>query len=176
MPLSAHYDRKKLTTLLAASIAFMVLSLLLTQVKDPYIFATAQVTFLFFVGMTVFVLARFMEKREILHIDENGVFDRRIVDKTIPWSEIDRLREIGKGKMRFISVTATRPTTDYITSGFKRKMMKVNEFVGFHAIGINANSIDVTFDRMVEAFAAFGPRIEKPGEKKDEEKSNEATE
>ncbi|WP_321502740.1 STM3941 family protein [Breoghania sp.] len=174
MPLSAHYDRKKLTILLAASLGFMALSLVLAQTDDPYIFATAQVTFLFFVGLTVFVLARFLEKREILHIDENGVFDRRIVDTTIPWSEVERLREVGKGKMRFISVTTTRATTDYITSGLKRKMMKLNEFIGFHAIGINANSIDVSFDEMRAAFAAFGPEIEKPGAKTDEENSEEA--
>ncbi|WP_319773075.1 STM3941 family protein [Breoghania sp.] len=173
MPLSAHYDRKKLTILLAASFGFMALSLLLSQTDDPYIFATAQVTFLFFLGLTIFVLARFVERREILRIDENGVFDRRIIDKTIPWSEVERLRAIGKGKMRFISVTATRPTTEYITSGFKRKMMKVNEFIGFHAIGINANSINVSFDQMQTAFAAFGPEIEKADAKKDEEKSGE---
>ncbi|MDJ0931987.1 STM3941 family protein [Breoghania sp.] len=170
MILSAKYDRKKLTLLLVACLVFLAVSFELSLQSDPFIYSVAQVAFLFFLILTGLMAYRFTDNREILRIDENGVFDRRLVDQTIPWSAVDDIKEIRLIGPRFFAVISHEPVQSFITSGLKRRMAWLNGKLGFYAIGINTTGLTTNYTEVHEAFAAYAP--EHPEDDSDAEGSS----
>ncbi|PTW61671.1 hypothetical protein C8N35_102386 [Breoghania corrubedonensis] len=164
MTLSARYDRKKLTVLLIVSLVFTGVSYALAMTSDPFVFGVAQVAFLFFVGLTFLNLIRLMDDREVLRIDEAGVFDRRLADETIPWRVVEDVKEIRMLGLRFFAVVSREPITSFIKTRFKRMMAWLNSKLGFHPVGITTHGLNISYADLHEAFAAYAPKPQEESE------------
>ena len=157
MTLSVKYDRKKVALLLVLSIVFTGVSYGLALTSDPFVFGVAQVAFIFFIVLTLLNMIRLMDEREVLRIDETGLFDRRLVDETIPWDVLTSMKEVRLIGLRFYAVAGTEPVSTYITSRPKRWMARVNGLLGFYPIGISATGLATDHARIGEALAAHLP-------------------
>lgn len=158
--LSARYDRTKLLLLLLVSILFTAASYGLTRQLDPFVYAVAYVAFVFFVLLILLTIYRLFDPREILRIDETGIYDRRIADQTIPWQVVEDVKEKKLLSLKFFAVDTSAPISDFITSRPKRLMAWANGKLGFFPVGINTNGLAVTHTELHDAFAAYAP--EKP--------------
>lgn len=158
MTLSARYDHKKLGIMLVLSLLLLAASYELALNPAPLIYSVAQVAVIIFAFLTGLVVVRFFDPNEVLRVDENGVYDRRLVDRTIPWNVISDIKEIRFFGLRFFAVVTRVPAETFMTSRLKRRMAWMNEKTGFHPLGINTIGLTVSARDLDQALASYAPK------------------
>lgn len=96
----------------------------------------------------VLIVAKLFDSREILVIDSYGIFDRRFMDKPIPWSAITGFRESGGSRTtKFFLIDLSEPIDSFIDSKFKRLMNAINRpfrrgaWTCDHSLTVNTSQI-----------------------------------
>lgn len=159
--LSARYSRSKLLMYTALSIGFVLIGLWILRDPDPSGKAlfSAWVGIVFF-GPVAFVLARRLSHEgEVLRVDRYGVFDRRAMDRPVPWGSIRGITERRVRHNVIFNLHLTRPLEDFIDSRARRAFMSLNGLLGWgrDTIAINANALTVSTDQLRAAITAHYP-------------------
>lgn len=159
MPFEAHPDRRKITLLLAISVAFVLIGVRLTGGFGPvgpirgwspqalHVFGWIAIVFFGF-GVAVLVLRLFSAGAEV-RIDAEGVYGRRGGKQVIPWSAIERITTVDAGRVQlahlFLSDTSA-------LVGRKRLGAK-----SFGHVTLSLQGTDGKLGEMRAAFDHFAP-------------------
>ncbi|OBK89120.1 hypothetical protein A5649_13790 [Mycolicibacter heraklionensis] len=110
MPFEAHPDRRKLASLLAIAVAFVLIGVWLAGAFGPvgpirgwspqalHVFGWIAIVFFGF-GVAVLVSRLFSSGAEV-RIDAEGVYGRRSGNRVIPWSAIERITTADSGRVQ----------------------------------------------------------------------------
>lgn len=114
MPFEAHPDRRKIASLLAIAVAFVLIGVWLTGGFGPvgpirgwspqalHVFGWIAIVFFGF-GVAVLVSRLFSSGAEV-RVDAEGVYGRRSGNRVIPWSAIERITTVDAGRVQLAHV------------------------------------------------------------------------
>lgn len=159
--LSASYSKPKLVLYALMSAVFVLIGFWILQDPDPDAKAlfSAWVGIGFFGPCTVVFVRRLRKTREILRVDGMGVLDRRVTDRTIPWSAIARITERQVRHQVIFNLHLTGYLSDFVDSNWQRFTQSLNGLFGLgrNTISITANGLTVSADELRAALAAHHP-------------------
>jgi hypothetical protein len=87
--LAVKYDRASLMAVILKSALFLVIGLIVVRFGHPLL-GWSLVAYCCYVALPAG--ARLFDRRVVVVVDRGGVFDRRVVDRKIPWDQIKRVR------------------------------------------------------------------------------------
>lgn len=154
----ARYSLAKLLLTLLGAAGFVVACawMLLSPVFGDIIKFMAVVGALFFGAVAVYALVALFDRRPVLSIDEGGVFDRRSMDRKIPWSEVEGIsRVLVRGKA-FYYLDIGQPADRFTSHGLKRWLVNLNQ--GFaDGLVVSPHSLDVKAKAVETALETYSP-------------------
>lgn len=154
MPFEAHPDRRKIASLLAIAVAFVLIGVWLAGGFGPvgpirgwspqalHVFGWIAIIF-FGCGVAVSVPRLFSSGAEV-RIDAEGVYGRRNGKRVIPWSAIERITTVDGGRVQLACLFLNDPPA---FAGHRR--------LGARSFGDVALSLQGTDGKLSEMRAAF---------------------
>ena len=106
-----------------------------------------------YVGVPFFALCaligarRMFDKGVVLRIDDQGVFDRRVADRVIPWNAIADVSELEIRRQVSFGLVLDAPLDQFVDSKVKRMMAGVNKAFGGD-LYLTASGLDVSTDQL----------------------------
>lgn len=156
MALTARYSVRTLVRYLIGSFAFVAVGVWRTLPSDSEISLRLGPSILFF-GLTAVVFClKLFDKRESLVVDHHGLFDRRVVDKPIPWSAVSGVKESRVRTRVFFNISLSRPVSEFVVSRRKGILIALNQRLG-GGVYISANALTVDTEQIRKALKAFMP-------------------
>ncbi len=116
----------------------------------------AMVGVVFFAAVGAVAARSLFDRRAVVTIDETGVFDRRSMDRKVPWSEIEGVEAISVRGKPFYYLNVGDPVDRFTTSGLKRWLLNANH--GFASgVAVSPHSLDVAPQAIREALVRYAP-------------------
>ena len=116
----------------------------------------AVIAILVFGGAGLYALVAIFDRRPVLTIDDTGVFDRRSMDRKVPWSEVHGISAITVRGKPFYYLDVGEPLNRFTDNGLKRWFLGLNQ--GFSkGITVSPHSLDVAPGAIREALEAHSP-------------------
>ena len=156
-------SKKKLTLMVIGSLMFVVLGILFVTNPEKYtsrimrsptmIFIAGLASILFFGLCFFFIVKKLGDKSPGLVISDEGILDNSsgVSGGQIKWTEIEDISVIKIARQKLIMLQLKNPQ-DYIerqTSGFKRKMMKINYKMYGTPLSITSNGLKISFNELL---------------------------
>jgi hypothetical protein len=155
MPIEAYYSKPRLAVLAVVTgfLPLLGLAVIVTEISsrmtgketgpiDTEFLTYVPILFLF-TPFFIRYLRHIFDRDPVLSIDETGVFDRRWVDRAIPWSAIASSAVARIGFQSSIWLVLSAPLSDYTTGGPKRMLAKLGAFSRMLAVSCTELSIGV---------------------------------
>ncbi|MTW17740.1 hypothetical protein GJ689_16150 [Rhodoplanes serenus] len=153
MPIKARYSKLKLAAMAAVFGLFPVIGFTVAA-AELYFRMTGRETgpidyelflivplMLLLTPVVVRYARRIFDDGPVLSIDEAGVFDRRWLDRPIPWDKITWSAVSRIGTQSSIWLKLAAPVSDYTTGGSKRMLANLGAFTG--VLVISCTELDV---------------------------------
>jgi hypothetical protein len=156
MPIQARYRKLGLAFMAFITGIFPVLGVAIAAVEihqrvtgretGPFDFQLLLFVPVVLVAGPMFVgcVRRFFDNDVVLTVDENGVLDRRRVDRPIPWSKISSSTVARLYGQKSIWLKLSAPLSDYTDGGWKRTSATLGSFAG--ALVISCTELSVPVD------------------------------
>jgi hypothetical protein len=165
----AKYKRTKLALYALGCAAFVALGLfLVTEVAQDasysrhYAALPVGLASLAFFGIGLMVIvARFIDRRDILVIDDRGIRDLRLGINTIPWKDIQSITEYTVKRQTFFAIQVDEPTR-YVENSGKRFMLKANRIAGFSPLNVSAHGLGISPDELRRSLSGWLARTRAP--------------
>lgn len=156
MTLMARYSAWRLALYLVGSVALAAGGALMLDHSraGSTNFVLGLAASLFFAWAAVVLCLRLFDKREILVLDHRGLFDRRVVDKTIPWNAVSGVRERRIYKQVYFTISLARPVREFSGSRYKRFLLAINRPFGGD-LYVSARGLSVDTKRLRETLNTF---------------------
>jgi hypothetical protein len=151
--LTAHYSKPKLLLFELGALAFVAAGLLLLTRPDPplrYVLGGSAATMFFGVCATI-IARRLFETRPVLVIDREGIFDRRAIDRVLPWHSITTISEARIRHQRFYFVQPSHPLREFISQPLKRWLIGLNRPWAGRGFFVSASGLNVSHEQIGEA-------------------------
>lgn len=101
------------------------------------------------VGRLVWQLA---QRRPIVEIGPDGILDRRLTPRLIPWSAVRHVHPTAVQRQRFVTlVLAPGAAEELITGRMQRLLHRLNQRSGFPGLHVSAVGLRCTADELYEA-------------------------
>ena len=155
----SHYSRRKLLLAGFGALAFMAVSILILIRRGPSFIDIAGGTagLLFFGVCAIVVGIRLFDRRAVLVIDENGIFDRRANDRPLPWISIAHIAAVRFGRQRFYLIEPSVPLRQFTDRRYKRALLSLNRPWAGHGFFVGPNGLNVSLDQIGDAIHRFRP-------------------
>jgi hypothetical protein len=158
MELSASHASGKLRLLGLMGLLFVGLGVWIIGSEPAYSFDwwTGGVGGVVFFGVVSgLLLKRSFESVAALIVNQNGIFDRRVVDAMIPWTAIESAAERHFFGQHFVALYLSRPRQDFIRSPMKTMLALLNRPFGFGDINISFQALDISADSVRSAISHY---------------------
>jgi hypothetical protein len=119
-------------------------------------FAVGILCMLFFGMTTVAIFVRVMATGPEARVDADGIWLRRGIRTTIPWSAIRRLSVGEVKRQRFLCLDLVDPAM-FPQGGVQGRLAGANRAMGFGDVAISMTGTDRSFDELMEAVRTFAP-------------------
>jgi hypothetical protein len=154
----ARFSLVKLLLTLAGAIGFVVLSL--WMIGRPDFSDTAKffcvVGVAFFGAVALYAAGSLFDRRPVLVIDAQAIFDRRSMDTPIPWAEVRGIATVTLRNREFYYLDIGEPADRFTRGAPKRWLLNVNQNYG-PGVTVSPHSLDVKPAEVREALARFAP-------------------
>ncbi|MFD2184458.1 hypothetical protein [Rhodoplanes azumiensis] len=167
MPIKAHYSKPKLAVRAAVLGFFPVLGIAIL-VLEIYLRTTGRETgpidyqlflyvplLLLVVPIVIRYVRRIFDDAPVLSIDESGVYDRRWLDRPIPWDKITWSGVARIGFQSSIWLKLAVPLSDYTSGGAKRRLANLGAFTGM--LVVNCSDLDVRAEAIQACIERYLP-------------------
>lgn len=167
MVIKACYSPWKLA-FMAALIGFLPLLGLAVTVLEVYLRTTGQETgpvdvelfiyiplLLLLTPLFILYVLRLFDREPVLVIDETGIFDRRWVDRAIPWTGVAWSSVARIGGQSSIWLKLSTPLSDYTTGGSKGLFARLGAFTGM--LTLSCTELNVSADAIQTAIDQYLP-------------------
>lgn len=165
--LGARYRVGKLALAAAGASLFVALGLFFIAIAshEPgrplrWDLLTVGIMALVFFGFVLLaVLAKMLDRRQILTIDDDGIRDLRIGPGVIPWPEIHEILEYAANPEAsllaqvYFAIEVDEPQR-FAAARFPGAMARANRLFGFPGLHVGAQGLDVSRDQLRAALAA----------------------
>jgi hypothetical protein len=121
MVLAVRHSRWQLSAVVALSGGLAYLCVLGVDASDNWfsrIFSAVLIPLFAYPGLLA--VRRFFDTADILRIDATGLYDKRVVDRVVPWHAVAFVRETKIGYQRFFFVMLDEPVEHFVDSPFRR--------------------------------------------------------
>lgn len=157
-------SKKKITFMLAGSIAFVTMGLWLILKPpiidnpvfgNPVLISVVGIAAVLFFGLcTFYAIRKLQDNKPGLTIDENGITDNSsgVSAGPILWNDIEKIAVVTIQRQKLIMLLVRNPQhyIDRQTSGFKRKMMALNYKMYGTPLCITSNGLKASFDKLFQ--------------------------
>ncbi len=124
-PLEAHYSRRKLAVGLAGGAIYAGLSIFLMMRADLGVAVFGALLFAFSLW-PIWLCPRAMRVRDVIvRIGPEGIFDRRVLDRTVPWHAVANVEELRSVLVSIFLFTLNEPLEHFAASRRRRWRMKM---------------------------------------------------
>ncbi|MDO5615679.1 MAG: STM3941 family protein, partial [Cruoricaptor ignavus] len=149
-------SKKKLILTLMGSIVFVILGFwfLLNPPKGNTTFAFIMGIFavLFFGSTAIISLRKIFDRKVGLIINEKGIIDNSsgVSAGLIRWDEIQNIKTVQVTGQKFLILMINNPEKylNKVTNPLKRNLMNLNHKTYGSPIGISANSLQISFNKL----------------------------
>ena len=154
----ARYSRGKILATLIGAIVFVGLGawLFVSPEFGDKAKLAGMASVLFF-GLVAVVAARALfDKRPVLTIDETQVFDRRSMDRPIPWTEVAGIAETSINGKAFYYLDIGDPVDRFTTGRYKRWLLNANQGFG-RGVTVSPHSLNASPATVRDALLSHAP-------------------
>lgn len=156
--MSARFSLGKLLLTLAGAIGFVVLCLWMISRPDfgdtVKFFCVVGVAF--FGAVALYAAGSLFDRRPVLVIDAETIFDRRSMDQPIPWADVRGIATVTMRNRDFYYLDIGEPADRFTRGAIKRWLLNINQNYG-PGVTVSPHSLDVKPAAVREALARFAP-------------------
>jgi len=154
----ARFNPGKLALGLVGAVGFTVLGLWMISQPDftdmTKFFCVVCVVFFGAVGL--YAARSLFDRRPVLVIDAQAVFDRRSMDQPIPWAEVRGISTVSLRGRDFYYLDIGQPADRFTRAPFKRWLLNANQSFA-PGVTVSPHSLDVKPASVGEALMRFAP-------------------
>ncbi|MBK5957741.1 hypothetical protein CCR97_05890 [Rhodoplanes elegans] len=167
MPIEAHYSKPKLAVMAAVFGLFPILGIA-ALAMEIYLRTIGEETgpidyelFLFvpilllLTPLVVRYIRRIFDNAAVLSVDDSGLYDRRWLDRPIPWDKITWSGVSRIGVQSSIWLKLAVPVSDFTAGGSKRMLASLGAFTG--VLVLNCTDLDVRAEEIQASIEGYLP-------------------
>lgn len=169
--LSLYYAPSQLAAYAVGGFAFAALGafavwIVLQDANSLWSWVAAVLPFfgvVFFGSIGILATVRMLNRRVVVHIGDDGVYDARISERVIPWPAIDAISVRHMDLQRFIMIELDPTFESQLQMTRSASLfMPLNARIGYPGLCLNLAGLDHAHDDVVAAIQHFDSRASNP--------------